>query len=121
MKTELMNRARVLAKLEYTVIVDEDETTSGRPIYVSRIAELDGCMAQAQTREEAERGVREAALDYIASLLEDGLSVPLPSRPITTSTYTSTVSKTIHIEDVTVDVAEESTPAPLYEFEFTVR
>jgi len=44
--------------------------------YVAECPTLPGCISQGKTREEAIRNIREAIEGYIASLEEDGLSVP---------------------------------------------
>jgi len=74
-----IEKAAKLAERAYSVQVVTDETTDGMPIYLARIAELDGCMAQGETIEQALENLRGAKIDFIASLLEDGLPVPCPT------------------------------------------
>jgi predicted RNase H-like HicB family nuclease len=82
-------KAKVLAARPYTLLVTLDETTNGEPIYVAYILELEGCLSQGNTREEALDNVKAAQVDFIQSLLEDDLPVPEPQ---TQSTFTTTVS-----------------------------
>ena len=42
--------------------------------------ELPGCMAQGRTIEDALVNLEEARVDYLASLLEDGLEIPTPEQ-----------------------------------------
>ncbi len=71
--------------------VTEDSTTSGRAVFVARVLELDGCLGQGDTKEEALDNARAAMVDYIYSLLEDGLPVPPPSSHVTSTTSQATV------------------------------
>lgn len=59
-------------------IVSLDQTTDGNPIYLARALELPGCLAQGKTSGEALMSLIDARIDYIESLLEDGLPVPRP-------------------------------------------
>lgn len=81
----------------YHIEVIEDETTDNEPVYLALIPELEGCMGQGLTLEEALLDLEEAKMDYIVSLLSDGLEVPTPSagtlEPIATTT-SSPVNRT---------------------------
>jgi predicted RNase H-like HicB family nuclease len=79
MKADLRIQAEKLSELPYTVEVALDETTDGEPVYLARVPELEGCIAQGRTMDDALESLREAKADYITSLLEDGVNVPLPS------------------------------------------
>lgn len=70
--------AQLLANRPYTTNFRQDETTDGTPIFVAECPELQGCMAQGWTIPEANLNLADARVDYIASLLEDGLPVPIP-------------------------------------------
>jgi predicted RNase H-like HicB family nuclease len=87
-------KAKRLASLPYTIVVEQDETTDGEPIYVLSHPELPGCIAQGENWEEASENLFDATYEYILSLLEDGLSVPEPRQnqvrnivDLTTNTY----------------------------------
>jgi predicted RNase H-like HicB family nuclease len=94
MDKSLVEKAEGLARQTYTVDVERDETTDGQPVYVARVRELEGCISQGKTDKEAKENVKRAMVDYIYSLLEDGLPIP----PFTTSTTSSLVASiTIHL------------------------
>lgn len=87
MDQELRSKAEELAKLPYTIEIVPDSTTDGEPAFAAFVLELEGCIGQGATLEEAEMDVRAAMVDFIESLLEDGLSIPHPHQlPSTTST-----------------------------------
>ena len=76
-----------LAERPYFEKIVLDETTDGEPIFVAYSPELEGCIAQGDTVEEARKNLSEARVDCIQSLLEDGLPVPDPAdiSPTTTT------------------------------------
>ena len=49
MHAQWVDKANELAAQPYSIDILEDQTTTGRPVYVARIAELEGCMAQGDT------------------------------------------------------------------------
>lgn len=65
------------AGLPYSIEIAEDRN-GNHPAFVARHRELKGCKAQGDTVQEAVCNLAEARYDYIASLVEDGLRVPLP-------------------------------------------
>ena len=80
MNKKTQARAQELANRPYTVRMTKDVTTEDEPIYLASNPELPGCQAQGKTIEEAVKELDDARVDYIASLLEDGLSVPGPAQ-----------------------------------------
>lgn len=64
--------------LPYRVEIDWEKDEKGNSYYVARHPELDGCMAQGQTREEALASLHEARELYIQALLKRGIEVPRP-------------------------------------------
>jgi predicted RNase H-like HicB family nuclease len=72
-------KAEALAKRPYLVMTTIEETTDNQPIYFARALELEGCFGQGETREAAVEDLRLATVDFIESLLEDGLPVPEPT------------------------------------------
>jgi predicted RNase H-like HicB family nuclease len=92
MKTNLRQKAEILAERPYFVKVVQDETTEGEKVWVASNPELEGCFGQGVTQEEAEINLKEARIDFIHSLLEDNLPVPDPQ---TIATMTSSDSKTL--------------------------
>lgn len=72
-------KAEDLAKRSYLIMTSIEETTDEQPIYFARVLEMDGCFGQGITHEEAIEDLRLAMVDFIESLLEDGLPVPDPT------------------------------------------
>jgi predicted RNase H-like HicB family nuclease len=96
MNEKWIEQAKELAMRPYFVKVVRDETTDGEPIYLAQVLELEGCFGQGETPEDAVADLKLAMVDYIASLLEDGLPVPNPADLVTTtsSTYGETLTIT---------------------------
>lgn len=99
MRAEILLQAQKLAELPYTVEVAADQTTDEEPVYLARVPELEGCIAQGRSIEDALESLHEARVDYISSLLEEGLPVPLPAPLATTSA--SGASSTILLSNET--------------------
>lgn len=72
-------KAEALAKRPYLVMTSIEETTDNQPIYFARVLEIEGCFGQGETREAAIEDLRLAMVDFIESLLVDGLPVPEPT------------------------------------------
>ncbi len=71
--------ATELAARPYSIKVMKDETTDGQmEVYLVRHPELEGCMAQGETIEEALAELDTVRFEYILSLLEDHQDVPAP-------------------------------------------
>jgi len=120
MPPELIEKASRIATLPYLIRILEDETTAGHSVYVASIQELEGCMAQGATMEEALLNLRGAAIDFIASMLEDGVPVPPPSIPVTASS-TSTSSAAFPASAFSVPIRRAlAQSTPLYEFQFSI-
>jgi len=85
MDLDLRSKAEKLARRPYIIKVLRDQTTDDQPIYFARNPELEGCFGQGNTLIEAADDLLDARIDYILSLLEDGLPVPGPNRLSTTS------------------------------------
>jgi predicted RNase H-like HicB family nuclease len=86
------NRAKAesLANRPYFIMTSADTTTEGHPIYFARIPEMEGCFGQGETREAAIEDLRLAMVDFIESLLEDGLPVAEPTQLINPTLGTGT-------------------------------
>ena len=78
MNSELFLKAQLLANRDYYPVLRHDITTAGEPIILAFHIELDGCLSQGNTPEQAIENLRLARLDYIYGLLEDNLPVPDP-------------------------------------------
>jgi predicted RNase H-like HicB family nuclease len=71
-------KAIEFSKLGYTVEMLRDKATDGSYIYLARNPELDGCMAQGETPEEALEYLDEVRIEYLEHLLEHNLPIPYP-------------------------------------------
>lgn len=101
MSDNYREQAKELADHYLVNIVSLEETTDGNQIYIARSLELPGCLAQGYTIEEALRELKYAQVDYIESLLEDGLSVPEAGTiQSTTSTNPIIFESTTYSKDV---------------------
>ncbi len=81
-------KAEELAALNWTVCVIADNLSDGHPVYVAypMALEMDGCMAQGATREEAISNLEDCLANYIEFMLDDGLPIPIPVKTISEST-----------------------------------
>ena len=82
--------------LPYTLIIqpyqDENEF-----YYIGKVLELDGCMSDGDTQEEALANLREAMEGWIETKLENGLEVPQPLAESNSSgKFTLRLPKTLH-------------------------
>ena len=59
--------------MKYAVIIEKGPTSYG-----AQVPDLPGCVAAAETGEEASTLIREAIELYVETLREDGLPVPEP-------------------------------------------
>jgi predicted RNase H-like HicB family nuclease len=87
MSRNLNERARMFTELPYTVKISKDKTVDGKDVFLASHPELIGCMAQGITVEEAVGNLKEVTYEYILSLLEDKVPVPVPPSKLTTTTY----------------------------------
>lgn len=72
-----LRTAKDYLQLPYTIQIQHD--TSVDPSgWVARVAELPGCITQADTLEELGSMIEEAILLWIETELEDGAAIPLP-------------------------------------------
>ena len=84
-KSDLFEKAKELATKDYAIRIVVDKTTDGESIYMASNPELEGCMAQGETVEEAQSILEEVRIDYLAHLLEYGLPIPGPREKETTT------------------------------------
>ena len=75
---DFRDKAERLALLPYSVVVIRDEDSDGNPVFLAVNTELDGCMADGKTSEEAIENLKDARADYIQVLLLSGEPVPTP-------------------------------------------
>ena len=64
-------------ELPYNIVVRHINDESGEYYFVT-VQELDGCMSDGATIEEAYTNIREAMEGWIETKLEAGLNIPLP-------------------------------------------
>ena len=64
-------------ELPYNIVVRHINDDSGEYYFVT-VQELDGCMSDGATIEEAYTNIREAMEGWIETKLEAGLNIPLP-------------------------------------------
>jgi predicted RNase H-like HicB family nuclease len=108
MNEKRLRQAEEMAVRPYFIKVVRDETTEGEPIYLAHVLELEGCFGQGETPEAAVTDLKSAMVDFIASLLEDGLPVPEPAD--LTMTSSTTTSKTFTVTNYTQDENIVSNP-----------
>lgn len=64
-------------ELPYNIVIRYTNDDSGEYYFVT-VQELDGCMSDGATIEEAYKNIREAMEGWIETKLEAGLNIPLP-------------------------------------------
>jgi len=95
MSENLRQKAKKLAVRPYWVMIRIDASEPDEPLYVALNPELEGCMAQGETVEDAKKNLDEFRVDYIEHLLEHNLPVPAPAG-VTASTDSS-LGKTTNV------------------------
>jgi predicted RNase H-like HicB family nuclease len=91
MNALLRTKAEQIASRLYPYLVVRDITTDGESVYIASCLDFEGCIGQGLTPEEAKEDLQAARIDYIYSLLEDGLLVSadeIPQTDITTEKHT---------------------------------
>jgi predicted RNase H-like HicB family nuclease len=109
----LEKRARTVAEWPYTLKISKDRTVDGKEVYLASHPELIGCMAQGETVKGAVESLEEVTYEYILSLLEDHVPIPVPlSKLITTKYAHLTIQGTVKgnkpFIDILADVAQPS-------------
>lgn len=74
-------QAELLAARPYTDVIFRDGTTTDGYLYIAETIELEGCVVQGETIEEAKENLRLFRIDYIQHLLEHNLPIPEPVAP----------------------------------------
>jgi len=96
MKSEIHKRAIELSKRPYSIEISKSKTTDKRDIYLARNIELEGYMAQGESIDDALNNLFDATVDYISSLIEDSLEIPLPGNRKTFTSDPSIYRKIIY-------------------------
>lgn len=92
-----LDEATQLANRNYHVEITHDTLSDGTIMFAAITPELPGCIAQGETPMQAVENLRDARIDYIYFLLEDGLPVPDPNPQITVSYSQTSITKTDRI------------------------
>lgn len=73
--------AKELASKPYTLMVIRDSITTDEDdyVYIAMNPELEHCIAQGITMEEAKENLEDVRVSLIEHLLEHGLDIPVPS------------------------------------------
>jgi predicted RNase H-like HicB family nuclease len=77
--TEFREEAEKFAAFPFVVSLVKDVDEEGQPVFLAINPELDGCMADGKSFEEAIENLNDARTDYIQVLLLSGQPIPLPS------------------------------------------
>lgn len=109
MNVELLEKARDLARQNFDVEIEQDLLSDDTPIYLVSNPELPGCRSQGGSIGEALSNLDLARIDYLYSLLEDGIEVPLPNsvKSMTGSVAGSFVS---YLVEVDMDAGQKQEP-----------
>lgn len=107
-----MNKAEKLASRNYNTVMTQDILSDGSIVFVASNPELKGCKAQGASPMEAITNLRDARIDYIYFLLEDGIEVPVPrSQSIMTGAGFSTPQTVeVHFESQKPTSSETELP-----------
>ena len=63
--------------MKYAVVIEQADSN-----YSAYVPDLQGCVATGSTIEDVERKIREAIEFHLEGLIEDGLSIPIPSSSV---------------------------------------
>lgn len=114
MDRKLDERLRTIMEWPYAVKISRDKTVDGKEVFLASHPELIGCMAQGETVEDAVKSLKEVTYEYILSLLEDHVPIPMPSSRLTRtraahSTIVGTITGNKPFGDILSDVVQPST------------
>jgi predicted RNase H-like HicB family nuclease len=87
MNSSLHEQAVKISQENYVVQIIRDDSNSEEVLYVALNPELEGCVAQGLTPEEAKMILDEFRVEYILNLLEHNLPIPHPDQRGTTTGY----------------------------------
>lgn len=113
MSSDSLEIAKKLSLRPYLVMYAKSETTDGQPIYNARTLEIDGCIGQGDTPEDAIQDLRDALIDYIEDLLEDGLEVPEPIQLVRTEGARTTTTIKLSNRHETKDAQQRQVQDPM--------
>jgi predicted RNase H-like HicB family nuclease len=96
MDKKLLVKAKKYSKKGYSITIQLDHTSDGENLFFAHCEELEGCMAQGETMEEAYQNMLVAIEDFIYYLLEDEMPIPEPSQ-FTTMGAQGSISREINV------------------------
>jgi predicted RNase H-like HicB family nuclease len=111
-QVDLEKRAKELASQPYSVVISLEDTVAGDRAILASHPELPGCMSDGVTLDEALENLADARYEYILSLLEDNLPVPIPSQLGST---TATTGRRGYVSQVVVDISATEATRWVYE------
>jgi predicted RNase H-like HicB family nuclease len=107
MNDQWLEKAKELAFQNYEFRLEQDVLSDGSPVFLASNPELPGCKSQGSTVEEAMVNLAQARIDYIYSLLEDGLDVPEPKAINTISGTSPDAVVTYIVQEFSMDSLNE--------------
>ena len=81
--------------LPYTYIIQKVNDESGE-YYFANVLELDGCMSDGETFEDAYKNIREAMSGWIETKLAYGFEIPLPKSNDYSGKFVIRMPKSLH-------------------------
>lgn len=86
-------------ELPYRITIVHDRDDDGNEGFVAEVEELQGCVSQGSTPEEAVSNVYDAMAGWISVALEDGREIPEPRDPDAyTGRFLLRIPRTLHAE-----------------------
>lgn len=85
-------KAQHYAALPYTLMLFEDQNTADQKMFGAYYEEFPGCIGQGYSIAEARTDLHLALIDYIASMLDDGLPISLPTPRAETTSMTTNIT-----------------------------
>jgi predicted RNase H-like HicB family nuclease len=83
MNNTIREKSAEIAKQGYSTDLLKEKTTDGDFVFIAINPELENCMAQGETPQEALEALEEVRIDYIEHLLEFNLPIPYPKQALT--------------------------------------
>lgn len=121
MDEKLLEQATILADRNYKIVFSVESTKLGKALFMAKNPELEGCMAQGETLEEAIQSLRDARIDYIYDSLKDGYPIPEPEsampQPLIKTGSKGILIKNLKVERfVSNDVQSQSIASEIHQY-----
>lgn len=125
MVNETYKQAIKLALRNYTVAVFEDKQSNGTKIFMAKNPELNGCMAQGITIDEAIQNLSDARIDYIYDSLVSGIAIPEPASITSDTVFLSNpdqiiINRTFLFTHKTEELSHTTKSRQIYEAQITI-